>query len=257
MNKEATFESLIRQFEPRYEVRAVFDDFLTMSMCAVTLNPVTGKSHYEDLYMKTVEKYAGSELRFLFPKMFACLVNEMEKRLKETEGNDVLGEFYESHVARKGAGQFFTPWHICVFMAELGVAEARKADTEKPLRILEPSCGSGRMLLASRTLATIRDEFYAVDIDHTCVKMTTLNLFLNGMFNAEIMCGDFLFPDRFTVSYRISFLPLGIFRIEKKEDSRLWHMLKKEVKKDERQASGDAGVDPNKFLNGNEQLRFF
>jgi hypothetical protein len=54
--------------------------------------------------------------------------------------------------------------------------------------------------------------------------MTALNLFLNGVFEAEVMCADALSPNDFRMSYAISFMPLGIFRIEDREKSSLWHM---------------------------------
>lgn len=235
------------RFGPQFELRAVFDDFLTMGMCSVTQNPLTGKSHYEDLYMQTVAKYAKSDLRHLFPKMFARLVVEMDERLKDGGCSDVLGEFYERNIARKGAQQYFTPWHVCSLMAESAMSPAREAGGGQRLRILEPSCGSGRMLLAMRGKARPTDEFYAVDIDHTCVKMTCINLFLSGMFRAEVMCGSFLQPDDFAVSYRLSFLPLGIFRIDKKEDSRLWQMLTRE----------NAPKEKTEHPEGGKQLRFF
>ena len=69
-----------------------------------------------------------------------------------------------------------------------------------------------------------RHEYYGIDVDHTCVKMTAINLFLNGVFHSEVMCADALRPGDFRMSYRISFLPLGIFRIEEKEKSKLWQM---------------------------------
>lgn len=257
MKKEENFESLIRQFEPQFELRSVFVDFLTMSMCAVTQNPLTGKSHYEELYMETVSKYAKSELRHLFPRMVATLVAEMEERIERGDCSDVLGEFYERNIARKGAQQYFTPWHICTFMAQSAASEARNASGGKALRVLEPSCGSGRMLLAMRGVTRPSDEFYAVDVDHACVQMACLNLFLSGMFHAEVMCGNFLRPDDFRVSYRLSFLPLGIFRVEKKEDSPLWRMLRSEHAGKGKPSPPSDGTDPNKFSGDNEQLRFF
>jgi hypothetical protein len=61
-----TFESLIRY---KYDLRTVFDDFLTMTICALSQNLLTGKSHDEDLYMLTVEMYKNDEQRHRFPKM--------------------------------------------------------------------------------------------------------------------------------------------------------------------------------------------
>ena len=67
------------------------------------------------------------------------------------------------------------------------------------------------------------ENYYGIDIDHMCVKITVLNLFLNGAFHAEVMCADALKAGDFRVSYRTSFLSLGIYRITEKEQSPLWH----------------------------------
>ena len=97
---------------------------------------------------------------------------------------------------------------------------------DRPLRILEPSCGSGRMLMAMLKEAGPYHEYYAIDLDSTCVIMTAINLFLSGMFRSETMCANALLPEDFRVSYRTSFLPFGVFRVKEKEQSPLWHLLK-------------------------------
>jgi hypothetical protein len=231
-SKTETFESLISSFQYKYDLHTVFDDFLTMSICSVTRNPKTGLSHYEDLYLKTIERYKTDQLRFVFPKMFAALVIEMEE-LKE-ECNDVLGIYYEMNLSKKGSQQFFTPWQICEFMATSTLDINTERKEGEPLRILEPACGSGRMLLAAAKVHGKEHCFYAVDIDPTCVKMTALNLFLNGIFNSEVLCGNFLIPEDFSFSYQLSFVPLGIFRFEEREKSPLWHSIQMEgiAKKD-------------------------
>ena len=221
-SKTETFSTLMESFTYRYDLRAVFEDFLTMSMCAVTPLPGIGKSHYEDLYLETIAKYKHDEVRHQFPKLFARLIFEMEDRTKDTQGNDVLGEYYELHFCKKNSGQFFTPIPICHFMARSICGDEKESVEAK--RIIDPTCGSGRMLLASGHVMGKHHHFYGIDLDHACVKMTALNLFLNGMFRSEAMCANALQPDDFRISYRISFLPLGIFRIENKEESPLWHM---------------------------------
>jgi type I restriction-modification system DNA methylase subunit len=148
----------------------------------------------------------------------------MEERVSDSLGNDVLGEYFEQHLCRKNSGQFFTPWHICQFMAACTAGNAIQSDT--PLRVLDPSCGSGRMLLAGSRSFGRQHEFYGIDVDHTCVKMAALNLFLNGVFHSEVMWADALMLDDFHLAYRISLLPFGIFRIENKERSQLWHMYR-------------------------------
>jgi type I restriction-modification system DNA methylase subunit len=213
------FEKSLFNIGRRFSVSKVFDDFLTMSIAACTQNLITGKSWYEDEYMSTIEYYKDSELRYEFPKAFASLISEMEERVGSSMGNDVLGEFFETHISNGRNGQYFTPYPICQFMASI----VHTGEEEKSLRILDPSCGSGRMLLAHRNNGG-NHKYYGIDIDRTCVKMTALNLFLNGIWNSEVMCANSLSPDDFVISYRVSLFPLGIFKIEEKEKSLLWNL---------------------------------
>ncbi|MEO7214193.1 N-6 DNA methylase [Mucilaginibacter sp.] len=224
--KKETFASLLKEFEYRYPTRTIFDDFLTLTLCAFSYNPLTGLSHDEELYMQTMEKYKDDTLRHHFPKLLICLTAEMEERIGSEIGTDVLGEFYEQHLYRKGAGQYFTPWHLCSLMAKASVNTIDINATHMPMRILDPCCGSGRMLLASAKENGPEHEYYGIDIDHTCVKMTAINLFLNGMFHSEVMCGDALDPDDFRESYKVSFLPFGVFRVAEKENSWLYMLHK-------------------------------
>jgi type I restriction-modification system DNA methylase subunit len=234
MKKEKeTFNSIIRLFEHKHDVRTVFDDFLTMSICAMGQNPGTMKSYDEDLYLEIVAKYKKDEkLVKEFPHLYACLVTEMTNRWDSGEGYDVLGDFYEQNLYRRESGQFFTPWPICMFMSKCATETALENKTEdRPLRIIDPACGSGRMLLAAQKCNGQRHEYYGIDLDHTCIKMTALNLILSGLFHGEALCADALIPEDFRMSYRTSFLPFGLFRIQDKEQSPLWHMLKETWKK--------------------------
>lgn len=233
---QGKFAETIHKIGYRFSLGKVFDDFLTMAMCAVTQNPLTGVSHYEDQYLKTIATYKDSELRHEFPKALAYLILEMEERLLDIgRGNDVLGDFFEQNISNGRNGQFFTPPTICEFMATIcGIdRESEEPKQTEPLRILDPSCGSGRMLLAAHRQSKYPNEYYGIDIDRTCVKMTALNLFFNGVFGSEVMCANALSPDDFVISYRISIFPLGIFKVENKEDSKLWNMHRNSFTKNE------------------------
>ena len=222
-----SFASSIHAVAHRFSLFTVFDDFLTMTIASCTRNLQTGKSWYEEEYLQTIEKYKDSGLWPEFPKAFASLINEMEARVNAFDGNDVLGEFFEEHISNGRNGQYFTPYSLCRFMASISQTD-QIGDADigegKALRILDPACGSGRMLLASRDINGWGHEYYGIDIDRTCVKMAALNLFLNGVWNSEVMCANALMPDDFVISYRTSFLPLGIFKIEDKEQAKLWHL---------------------------------
>lgn len=226
---KSSLEKLFEPFRYHFDIPIVFTDFLTMAICAVSRNVGTGLSYEEELYLKTIAPYKDSALRFEFPKIFAALITEMESRKGSSAGNDVLGEFYELSIAKRGSGQFFTPWHVCKLMATITYGPS---ESNNPLRILDPACGSGRMLLAGSESLGSRHEFYGIDVDHTCVQMAVLNLFLNGVFNAEIMCANALAVGDFRVSYVTSLFPLGIFRITEKEKSELWHLYQHSPNKD-------------------------
>jgi len=222
-SKQETFASLMESFRYKHDMHTAFDDFLTMVLCAFSQNPATGMSYDEDLYMATIARYAKEDALNLFSQLLALLTLEMEDRFDSRSGNDVLGEFYELTFCRKGSGQFFTPFHICDMMGRM---IGGNDGEEKTLNILDPSCGSGRMLLAGAKTLGYRHRYYGIDIDHTCVKMTAINLFMNGIFHGEVMCADALSPNGFRMSYVLSFLPFGIFRIQEKEKSRLWQTHK-------------------------------
>jgi type I restriction-modification system DNA methylase subunit len=223
MKKEKeTFASLMQQIGYEYDLRIVFDDFLTMTLAAFSQNPITGKSYDEDIYMQTVGKYKKKDMQALLPKLLGALVLEMDESIGGSMGHDILGSFYELHLSRKGAQQFFTPWTVCEFMARIQYGEDA-GNAEHPLRVIDPCCGSGRMLLAGAKVLGPRHHYYAIDIDHTCVKMAAINLFLSGVFHGEVMWANALVPDDFRMSYKISFLPFGIFRVEEKEKSELWY----------------------------------
>lgn len=255
--KQQTFATLIKDFEYRYDLRSVFNDFLTLTTCAFSQNPATGLSYDEDLYLQTIEPYKTDNLRHHFPKMLACLTCEMEDRVGSDTGNDVLGDFYEQHLYRKGASQFFTPWPVCSFMAKASTDSIDVTATREPLRVLDPCCGSGRMLLASAKENGPTHEYYGIDIDLTCVKMTAINLFLNGMFHCEVMCGDALSPDDFRGSYKTSFLPFGLFRVAEKEQSYLWLLHKNSFQHMTAQAERSEIVFQGKGISKASQLKLF
>ena len=231
MSTKQSFSSLMLQFEHKYDLRNAFDDFLTLSLCSLSINPLTRKSYDEDLYIDVIRQYEKDDLRHLFPEAFAQMVLEMEARKGSSQGNDVLGDFYQEHLYRKGASQFFTPWSVCEMMAKITCAE----EIEKALNILDPTCGSGRTLLASAFELGNKHHYYGIDIDSTCVKMSTINLFLNGIFKGEVMCADALNPDDFRGSYKFSTFPLGVRLITKKANSTLWHLHKNSFTKNEEQ----------------------
>lgn len=196
-----------------------------MCLCAFCINPRTGKSYYEDEYIACIQKYDAPHQK-LFPELLAKLVLEMEKSAQNGICIDVLGNLYQELFYQARSGQFFTPEPITGFMAEIS-GQA----TEERLSIIDPCCGSGRMLLSSAKVMGKHHQFFGIDIDLPCVQMTAINLFLNGIFHAEVMCANALKFDDFHISYRTSFLPFGIFRIDDKEQSLLYQIRQSQIEK--------------------------
>ena len=82
-----------------------------------------------------------------FMKMFAEWVRLMQKQLEAASWYDALGDLFMALSSRKGQqaqGQFFTPVHICDLMVMCTETDEKKTGQ----RINDPTCGSGRLLLA-------------------------------------------------------------------------------------------------------------
>ena len=220
MNNINEFKKLFDQIAYGHNASIVFDDFMKICICAFSRNILTGLSNYEDEYLEIIKPYIKSGKIEKIPHLLAIMIDYMETEKDNSSGNDLLGSFYEQELSKGRNGQFFTPFHICKFMAQITEGEEQKS-----LNVLDPACGSGRMLLAHSKNSNSRHNYYGIDIDPMCVRMATINLFLNGL-KGEVLCGNSLFPDDFSFSYRVSFFPLGIFKIENKVQSILWNLHK-------------------------------
>lgn len=105
---------------------------------------------------------------------------------------DVFGRLYMATASRSkqsGLGQFFTPSAVAELMAEMNFAgiDLSEYSVERPLRVAEPTCGAGVMLLAAaktilrhhgreglRKVALIGN-----DLDPICTCMTAGQLLLH------------------------------------------------------------------------------
>jgi hypothetical protein len=104
------------------------------------------------------------------------LVKLLELVGDASEGfSDPLGELYQQAISSGHNGQYWTPEHLCDMISLMS------ADTLLDgQKVLDPACGSGRMLLAAgkRNRHAI---FFGVDLDICCCKMALLNMLLNSL----------------------------------------------------------------------------
>jgi hypothetical protein len=161
-----SFKEIMDRLSARHGVHQIFSDFLTLLICAFSHGKMEG------LYLETINRYEKPEA-YDFSEALASLVIEMTG-----DGSgmvDVLGTYFEENVSHGRNGQFFTPKQICDLLARMNKPDRFGS------RILDPACGSGRMLLAMGKLNRFA-LFYGADVDANCAKMTVINLCLNGLF---------------------------------------------------------------------------
>jgi type I restriction-modification system DNA methylase subunit len=99
------------------------------------------------------------------------LIGDLSKDFK-----DPLGELYMQAISNSHNGQYFTPTPVCEMISAMTI----NADPEKIETILDPACGSGRMLLAAAKINR-NNEFYGAELDSTCCKMALINMLLNSL----------------------------------------------------------------------------
>ena len=165
MKQLKSFSQYILQIGYKYGLHSVFDDFLEMVVCALSLGAK------EDRYHEIVRNYEKPDA-YLMAEAFGALVIEMDNN---GEGlKDGFGDFYMEYLSYGRNGQFFTPEPICEMMARIlnpaGFGE----------RVADCCCGSGRMLLGAARVSR-NSLFFGADVDHTCAMMCLINLCLNGL----------------------------------------------------------------------------
>lgn len=188
----SNFKKTIESLSQKHNITQLFDDFMMMSICALSVGKM------EDKYRQIAEKYTPEEVEILGNSL-GHLLNEYEN-LREKGWDDILGKFFmETNSGRSASanGQFFTPIHICNLMVN-----ALKDDSLGTVN--DPSCGSGRNLIAhahSNKNGLVKRFYVGMDLDKRCVNMTALNMFFYSM-DGLVIHMDSIFFEIFS-GYRI------------------------------------------------------
>ncbi len=214
MEQLKSFSQYILQIGYKYGLHSVFDDFLEMVICSLSLGAK------EDRYHEIVRNYEKPDA-YLMAEAFGALVMEIDNK---GEGlKDGVGDFYMEYLSHGHNGQFFTPEPICDMMARIlnpaGFGE----------RVADCCCGSGRMLMAAAKISR-NSLFFGADIDRTCAMMCVINLCLNGLLG-EVCWMDTLM-NRFYAGWRIELHPEhGIPYIREITESESYMVLRLPEKK--------------------------
>lgn len=233
MEQLKSFSQYILQIGYKYGLQSVFDDFLEMVICSLSLGAK------EDRYHEIVRNCEKPDA-YLMAEAFGALVMEMDNK---GEGlKDGFGDFYMEYLSHGHNGQFFTPEPICDMMARIlnpaGFGE----------RVADCCCGSGRMLMAAAKVSR-NSLFFGADIDRTCAMMCVINLCLNGLLG-EVCWMDTLM-NRFYAGWRIELHPEhGVLYIREITESESYMVLRLPEKKQ------DLDVQQTLVSKATQQLMF-
>lgn len=123
--------------------------------------------------------------------------SEHRLRNADFERPDLLGTAYEYLIkmfadsAGKKGGEFYTPSEVVTLLIAL-------LKPHQGMKIYDPTCGSGGMLVQTRNYLIKHDEdprdlsLYGQEMNLNTWAICKMNLFLHGVFNADIRKGDTL-----------------------------------------------------------------
>jgi len=160
----------------------VFDNLLT-----ITYTQFCPKPHEEDKHKQAVSSYNKKE-KVLINEWVHYLALKYKEGIDKKNWCDPLGDLYmeiSGSYKTQGLGQFFTPEAIVDLMVKM-----QGFTFKLNSKINDPTCGSGRMLLAFHA-NNYGNYFYAEDIDPICCKMTVTNFVFHGCLG-EVICHDSL-----------------------------------------------------------------
>ncbi|MDG9972167.1 SAM-dependent methyltransferase [Achromobacter mucicolens] len=180
---------LLQQVAYTRGINRVWSDWVEICAIALARADLAQREAREQRYLQVIAQYERAELDLLV-QAFAHLVMSYELRAEAADFGDVLGStFMMLDMGNAGAGQFFTPYEVSRLMGNMmmgdGQALVDKTTALGFVRVLEPACGAGGMLIAAAHAMHDAGLNYqqcmhatAIDIDQRCVHMTFIQLAL-------------------------------------------------------------------------------
>ncbi len=169
--------------------KLISDTFACGALAISNLVDLTQYDEREEQYKQIMNGYKPKERELiaeLFGKIFALLSSVV---YDDGAFSDYLGElFMRCDQGNKGAGQFFTPYHISNLMAKMTITDVDVKQNDI-ISVCDPCSGGGGLLVAA--LDVLKNDYnvnyaahcymQASDIDIRCVHMTYLQLALAGV----------------------------------------------------------------------------
>lgn len=165
--------------------------FIDYALRAFDVSKIEASESYEE-WVKAVLAEDGD-----YKDLCLEWMKKVHESLVKGKAYDFFGGVYEEMFQSKGkassTGQFFTPMGVCELMARLTPPN----DDGGLIRLSDPCCGSGRLLLA-HIAENIKNRgrmiAHAEDIDIVSCGMCALNLMAHECFGA-VVCHDVLMYD--------------------------------------------------------------
>lgn len=187
------FTAKLQSLDRSKRIYEVFKDFLTLGTCAIA-QPFYRSNEIEQIYLETVNRYTKEQAEE-FSQLLALLIEALTEKHQ-----DFLGQVYmQLNLGNSANGQFFTPYNISQFIAEINFVEVEdKLKKQEFITLSDPCCGSAGMIIAFAE--TMKNKGYnyqnqlfveVIDIDEMCFMMAYIQLSLYGI-PARVILGDSL-----------------------------------------------------------------
>lgn len=169
----------------RHDMHTLFSDFCEAAAIAIANSTdLAQREPREARYLEIVRRYERDVIE-TFPR----ILGEVTLALEAGPG-DVLGAVFSAlELHNDRAGQFFTPYDVCRFMALTMIGDGsdlrRLIETRGFVTAHEPACGAGAMVIALAEAMRAKGFHYqrqlyveAIDIDRRAAHMAFIQLSL-------------------------------------------------------------------------------
>lgn len=196
------FIKAFHEMSARYGRSELWYDYIDMHAIALANTcDLRCRDTREEQYNAIVQKYDEKTVQ-----QFAELTAITMTALLENPEQDFLGTVYHNlGLSKSQAGQFFTPYNVGQMMARINMPDSLVLDKSRILRVNDPCCGAGCLLLAGYNVMREQLEstdpdwdkyvlFVAQDIDPLACKMCYIQMCCIGV-PGVVVVGNSLFPD--------------------------------------------------------------